>query len=61
MEEEATRGQVHCPVCDSDDVSECIRIGRVPVYCNVLHETREAAIGAFMLPGPLALTKIASR
>ena len=48
MEEEATQGQVHCPVCDSGGVCECIRIGQVPVYCNVLHETREAAIGAPM-------------
>ncbi|MCG6863260.1 MAG: class I SAM-dependent methyltransferase [Chromatiaceae bacterium] len=48
MEEEAIQGQVHCPVCDSDDICECIRIGQVPVYCNVLHETREAALGAPM-------------
>lgn len=40
---ESTHETAHCPVCDSGDLSSCIRIPQVPVYCNVLHETREAA------------------
>ena len=33
-----------CPVCDSNEVSRCIQIADVPVYCNVLLSSREQAI-----------------
>lgn len=46
MSSVSPQGGVRCPVCDSGEISECIRIGQVPVYCNLLHETREAALGA---------------
>jgi hypothetical protein len=35
-----------CPVCDSATISDCIRIGQVPVYCNVLHGSRGEALSA---------------
>lgn len=35
-----------CPVCGSLDISIFIEIPQVPVYCNVLWSTREAAIHA---------------
>jgi 2-polyprenyl-3-methyl-5-hydroxy-6-metoxy-1,4-benzoquinol methylase len=33
-------------VCAAVDISDCIRIPRVPIYCNVLHETRDEALSA---------------
>ena len=38
--------QKHCPVCDSGDTSICIQLEDVPVYCNVLYSTRDAALAA---------------
>ncbi len=36
----------HCPVCDGAHLTPCLTIARVPVLCNVLFTSREAAIGA---------------
>jgi len=33
-----------CPVCGSPETTDCIRISAVPIYCNVLHESRDAAL-----------------
>jgi SAM-dependent methyltransferase len=35
-----------CPVCDSRNVSRCVSMTGVPVYCNVLYASRDAALGA---------------
>ncbi len=35
-----------CPVCDSVEIYDCIHIPQVPVYCNVLYDSREAALSA---------------
>ncbi len=35
-----------CPVCAAADLTPCLEIPRVPVYCNVLHASREAALRA---------------
>lgn len=35
-----------CPVCADSALVPCLSIPRVPVFCNVLFPTREAALGA---------------
>jgi hypothetical protein len=35
-----------CPVCAGTDLIQCLTIPRVPVFCNVLFATREAALAA---------------
>jgi hypothetical protein len=35
-----------CPVCGSRELHDCLRIPRVPVYCNVLYDDRQAALHA---------------
>lgn len=35
-----------CPVCAHTGLIHCLRIPRVPVFCNVLFETREEALAA---------------
>jgi hypothetical protein len=40
------RSSRECPVCGARDASPCLRIAEVPVACNVLHDTREAARAA---------------
>jgi 2-polyprenyl-3-methyl-5-hydroxy-6-metoxy-1,4-benzoquinol methylase len=37
---------INCPVCESREFVGCIRISGAPVYCNVLHATRQAALEA---------------
>jgi len=44
MEVTAFSQSTDCPVCHSQETRACIRIPRVPVYCNVLHETRQVAL-----------------
>jgi hypothetical protein len=46
METEARHQDTDCPVCAALETTPCIRIPDVPVYCNVLHERREAALSA---------------
>ena len=36
--------QPKCPVCDSQDILDCIHIPSVPVYCNVLLADQAAAL-----------------
>ncbi len=38
--------QKQCPVCDSQETALCTRLDDVPIYCNVLYPTREAAVAA---------------
>ena len=38
--------QKQCPVCDSQETSLCTKLDDVPVYCNVLYPTHEAAVAA---------------
>ena len=35
-----------CPVCDSFDIEDFLKINQVPVYCNVLWPTRQQALVA---------------
>lgn len=35
-----------CPICDSSEVYRFMETEQAPIYCNVLWETREAAIAA---------------
>ena len=35
-----------CPVCLASSTAEVLRISPVPIYCNVLHASREAALNA---------------
>jgi SAM-dependent methyltransferase len=35
-----------CPVCESPDVVDCVRLPGVPVYCNVLFTDRRDALAA---------------
>lgn len=35
-----------CPVCDRGELSAFFEVTGVPVFCNVLHETRAAAVDA---------------
>ena len=35
-----------CPICDSRKVDIFLEIPQVPVYCNLLYETREDAVNA---------------
>ena len=35
-----------CPVCLAASTAEVLRISPVPIYCNVLHASREAALNA---------------
>jgi len=35
-----------CPICDSKEIDLFIEIPRIPVYCNLLYETREEAVNA---------------
>lgn len=35
-----------CPICRSANLSACIEIDDVPIYCNVLHAAREDAVKA---------------
>lgn len=48
-----TTGAYQCPVCDSTDVRECIRVADIPIYCNVTYQSKEtaenAALGAIDL------------
>lgn len=37
-----------CPVCESRDVVDCVRLPGVPVYCNVLFTDRRDALAAPM-------------
>lgn len=46
MDKTAPPRATGCPVCDSQDVTGCVRIADVPIYCNVLYESREAALAA---------------
>lgn len=46
MNASPTVREVRCPVCDGPDLTGCIRIPQVPVYCNLLHASREAALNA---------------
>jgi hypothetical protein len=39
-------GLILCPVCGGADLTHCLSIPRVPVFCNVLYPTREAALAA---------------
>lgn len=46
MKRTTPKKETCCPVCDSGDIDICIRIPDVPVYCNVLYESRQAAFRA---------------
>lgn len=35
-----------CPTCGGGELSKVVRVPRMPVICNVLHRTREAAMSA---------------
>lgn len=35
-----------CPVCGSQDLTDCVHIASVPVYCNVLFASRDDALAA---------------
>ena len=35
-----------CPVCVASSTTELLRISPVPIYCNVLHASRDAALNA---------------
>ena len=35
-----------CPVCESEEIDLFLEIPQVPVYCNLLYETREEAVNA---------------
>lgn len=37
---------IPCPVCGCEDLAPCLEIPRVPVFCNVLFSSREAALAA---------------
>jgi SAM-dependent methyltransferase len=46
---------LRCPVCASCEVESLVRFDSVPVFCNVLHDTREAAMTAPRAPIELAI------
>ena len=46
MNSPATDQPACCPVCDATDITDCIRIPQVPIYCNVLYERQEEALRA---------------
>jgi hypothetical protein len=46
MEKKTPSQASDCPVCEAPETAACIRITDVPVYCNLLHERREAALSA---------------
>jgi SAM-dependent methyltransferase len=35
-----------CPICGSADTRACVHVAQVPVYCNMLWPSREAALAA---------------
>lgn len=35
-----------CPICDSKEIDKFLKIEQIPVYCNLLYETREEAVNA---------------
>jgi hypothetical protein len=40
----ANQNQKTCPICDSKDIKKFIEISQVPVYCNLLFNTRQEAL-----------------
>jgi len=44
-----------CPVCSSDSVESLVRFDSLPVFCNVLHQSRELALAAPRAPMDLAV------
>lgn len=44
----SVREQTQCPACGSGRVSDVLTIDRIPVFCNVLHDTAESAHNAAM-------------
>lgn len=46
METISPSGKTACPVCDGSHLAACVQIHDVPVYCNVLHDTRDEALAA---------------
>jgi len=50
-----THGELTCPACGSDAVQPFFAIERAPVFCNVQHATRDAALAAPTAPISLSL------
>lgn len=44
--QDGDRPRVECGLCGGDDITVFASIEAVPVHCNVLHRTREAALSA---------------